>query len=125
MADDELDTTDTEQGQPVTNRAERAAEGGMAIADMLSALSDDSQPVEERQQAIVEGTQVFGSVLARGVQKREEQKQRERERARNAELEEVEETPSCECGADFDRIPDSDRIRCDECGRVYEVDTSV
>lgn len=126
MSDDELERVDQGEGdqQPqVADTANKAVEGGMAIADMMSALSDDTASVEDRQKKIVEGTQVIGSALAHGVRRKEEKKERERENARNADLERVEDLPSCEnCDRTFNRIPSSaSTIECADCGATYRV----
>lgn len=108
---------------PSTHRsAGELGAAGETMATGLSSALDDDAPLEQRKSGVKQlGSLVSG--IVNGVMEHKERKQRlEEKRAKEAQLEPVEDKPSCECGFTFSRLPqNASRISCPQCGREYEV----
>jgi len=98
------------------------AKAGEQMAGGLASTLDDDAPLEERKEGVKKLTSLVGGALNGLMEQRERKAQREQERAKNANIEEADDKPQCECGLTFSRIPrNANRISCPECGREYEV----
>ena len=101
---------------------QQAAEGGIALADMMGALNDETAPVEKRQQSIMQGAQVVGGLFARSVERKAHREEAAKDEARNVDLEQREDVPSCDCGYQFGSIsPQAETVSCPECGAEFHV----
>jgi len=114
---------ETDRPSPSIQRSgDELGAAGETMATGLSSALDNDAPLEQRKSGVMQlGSLVSG--IVNGVMEHKERKQRlEEKRAKEAQLEPVEDKPSCECGFTFSRLPqNASRISCPHCGREYEV----
>lgn len=101
---------------------EAGAGAGDAIAGAIIGLVDDDVPSDTRRDAIVQGASVVGETVAKLKEYHTARQEQREARAQNADLEPVDDYPSCECGYTFDEgeLAD-DRVRCPDCSTLWEV----
>lgn len=109
-------------GQP----AAPARQAGGAVDDLLTA-TDEEAPTQQRAQATQSIFSQLGGVVSRLLEY-EGQKEEAREQvAQQADIQRVDQYPECEdCGFTFtgeDINLSSDRVRCPDCGAVYQLQT--
>lgn len=117
-----LETVDDQQAAAPAP-ASTGETAGEAIGKILSVVGDETAPTEQRKDAVKTGTALFGEVLSGMIDQRDRRRERAEERAKNAEIEPVEDKPSCvNCGATFSAMPPgAERVRCPECRQEYRV----
>lgn len=132
--EDACDSNPANRGDGQTRELARADQGraparrgggdGENVVDSFIRLIDDDLPAHERTKG---ARGVFGAVMEgidRYQEYREKKMQSQDERARNVDIEQATEFPACECGYQFggdDIGLTDDRVRCPECGRLYEI----
>lgn len=120
---EERDRTPARRDEQTTEIA-RGGAPGAGIADTLFVLANfDEMPTDVRREAVNQSAGIIGNAVNRWLDLRERSIENKRNRARNAELDPIEELPSCpECGYQF-KTDDltSEEVQCPECNGVYAV----
>lgn len=104
--------------------ADQQENAGAALADIGIALFDDDVQAEQKGQALGGLLGLAQQGVSRYNQYRRVKMEKQENRAKNAELEEVTELPTCECGYQFDSSEigvNDDRIRCPDCKSLWSV----
>jgi predicted RNA-binding Zn-ribbon protein involved in translation (DUF1610 family) len=108
--------------QPREAAPARREGGGLSTAEGLIATIDGDAPAEVKKQGIESVGKGIVSLFKSAIDYNTKKKEMAEERATQADIQQTQDKPACECGFVFTEIgANQDRIKCPECGTEYEV----
>jgi hypothetical protein len=117
----EGDTQQERRPQAQNGGQAPGAQIGAAMMEALGALNNP-QSAEEQKQATHTLLELGKGAASTYIDQKQQQQERQRKRAENANLQPADQYPQCSnCSARFQHIPDTDYIKCENCGEVHEV----